>query len=99
MKSVRTLRVGLKKPAQPGDREMNINPAEQVFEEVLPYLEILDAQISGVIQLLKDKGITTSEEFAQYVERADKGSNVREVGLRVRMEYLFSSAAKRSASQ
>ena len=78
---------------------MNISPAEQVFEEVLPYLEILDAQISGVVQLLKDKGITTSEEFAKYVERADKGSNVREVGLRVRMEYLFSSAAKRNASQ
>lgn len=77
---------------------MNFSPAEQVFEELLPYLEILDAQIGGVVQLLKDKGITTSEEFARYVEQADKGSNVREVGLRVRMEYLFSSAAKRSAS-
>lgn len=78
---------------------MNISPAEEVFEELLPYLEILDAQISGVVQLLKDKGITTGEEFAKYVERADKGSNVREVGLRVRMEYLFSSAAKRSGAQ
>jgi hypothetical protein len=59
----------------------------------------LDAQIGGVIQLLKDKGITTTEEFAKYVERADRGSNVRQVGFRVRMEYLFSSAAKRSASE
>ncbi|MFY9904419.1 MAG: hypothetical protein WBX02_19720 [Terriglobales bacterium] len=75
------------------------SPAEEVFAEVLPYLEILDAQINGVVQLLKDKGITTSEEFARYVERADQGSSVREVGLRVRMEYLFSSAAKRSAAQ
>jgi hypothetical protein len=77
---------------------MTVSPAEQVFEELLPYLEILDAQIGGVIQLLKDKGITTTEEFAKYVEKADRGSNVREVGFRVRMEYLFSSAAKRSAS-
>jgi hypothetical protein len=77
---------------------MTVSPAEQVFEELLPYLEILDAQIGGVIQLLKDKGITTTEEFGKYVERADRGSNVREVGFRVRMEYLFSSAAKRSAS-
>jgi hypothetical protein len=77
---------------------MNVSPAEQVFEELLPYLEILDAQIGGVIQLLKDKGITTTEEFAKYVEKADRGSNVREVGFRVRMEYLFSSAARRSAS-
>lgn len=78
---------------------MNVSPAEQVFEEILPYLEVLDAQIGGLVQLLKDKGITTTEEFGQYVQRADKASNVREVSLRVRMEYLFSSAAKRSASQ
>jgi hypothetical protein len=78
---------------------MNVSPAEQVFEEVLPYLETLDAQIGGIVQLLKDKGITTTEEFAKYVERADRGSDVREVGFRVRMEYLFSSAAKRSASE
>jgi hypothetical protein len=78
---------------------MTVSPAEQVFEEILPYLEVLDAQIGGVIQLLKDKGIATTEEFAKYVERADRGSNVREVGFRVRMEYLFSSAAKRSASE
>ena len=78
---------------------MTVSPAEQVFEEILPYLEVLDAQIGGVIQLLKDKGITTTEEFAKYVERADRGSSVREVGFRVRMEYLFSSAAKRSASE
>ena len=69
---------------------MTVNPAEQVFEEILPYLEMLDAQIGGVIQLLKDKGITaeenrhsiltrkpttTTEEFAKYVERADRGSS------------------------
>jgi hypothetical protein len=78
---------------------MTVSPAEQVFEEILPYLEVLDAQIGGVIQLLKDKGITTTEEFAKYVERADRGSSVREVGFRVRMEYLFSSAAKRTASE
>jgi hypothetical protein len=76
---------------------MTVGPAEQVFEEILPYLEILDAQIGGVIQLLKDKGITTTEELAKYVERADRGSNVREVGLRARMEYLFSTAARRTA--
>lgn len=78
---------------------MTVSPSEQVFEEILPYLEILDAQIGGVIQLLKDKGITTTEEFAKYVEKADRGSNVREVGLRVRMEYLFSTAGKRVASE
>lgn len=77
---------------------MGVSAAEQVFEEILPYLEILDSQIGAIVQLLKDKGITSSKEFAQYTERADKASNVRELGLRVRMEYLFSQAAGRSTS-
>jgi hypothetical protein len=41
---------------------MNLSPAEQVFEEVLPYLETLDAQIGGIVQLLKDKGITRGSD-------------------------------------
>ena len=36
-----------------------------------------DAQIGAVIQLLKDKGMTTNEEFARYVQR-DKASYVKE---------------------
>jgi len=78
---------------------MNSNPAEQFFEEMLPYLETLDAQVGATIQLLKDKGLTTSAEFANYVERADLANNVRDRGLRVRMEYLFSLAANRSKGQ
>jgi hypothetical protein len=69
---------------------MNTNPAEQFFEELLTYLETLDAQIGAVVQVLKDKKITTNEEFAKYVERADLASDVRDLGLRVRMEGLFS---------
>jgi hypothetical protein len=59
---------------------MNVGPAEQVFEEILPYLETLDAQIGGIVQLLKDKGITTAEEFARYVEQADKGATLEKLG-------------------
>ncbi len=32
---------------------MKIDPAEQVFEELLPYLETLDAQIGAVVQLFE----------------------------------------------
>lgn len=74
---------------------MNGNPAEQFFEEMLPYLEKLDARLGAVVQLLKDKHITTDQEFAKYVERADLASDVRDRGLRVRMERLFSLAANR----
>jgi NH3-dependent NAD+ synthetase len=75
---------------------MNIDPAEQVFEDILPYFETLDAQVGAIVQLLKDKGITTNEEFARYVKQADNASNVRKRGFRVRMEYLFTHAAERS---
>ncbi len=78
---------------------MSSHPAEQFFEEMLPYLEKLDAQIGAVIQLLKDKKITNNEEFACYVQNADLASNVRDRGLRVRMEHLFAIANNRDHSQ
>lgn len=75
-----------------------MNPAEQFFEEMLPYLEKLDAQIGAIVQLLKDKGITTGDEFDRYVEKADLASEVRDRGLRVRMERLFALAEGRNKS-
>jgi len=75
---------------------MTTDPAEQVFEELLPYLETLDAQIGAIVQALKDKGVITSEGFTKLVQKADMASDIRKRGLRVRMEFLFSSAAKRS---
>jgi hypothetical protein len=51
----------------PIETRMKASAAERVFEDFLPYLEVLDTQIGGVVQLLKDEGITTSEEFARYV--------------------------------
>lgn len=74
---------------------MNSNPAEQFFEEMLPYLEKLDAQIGAVIQLLKDKGVTTGYDFSTYLEKADLASEVRDRGLRARMERLFALAEAR----
>ena len=75
---------------------MKINPAEQAFEEMLPYFATIDAQIGAVVQLLKDKGMTTNEEFARYVQR-DKASYVREARFARKDEILFARAAKRSA--
>jgi hypothetical protein len=72
---------------------MSVNPSKQFLEDLLPYLERLDARIGAVVQLLKEKGMTTDEEFAARVNRADLGSEVRDRGLRVRMEHLFSVAA------
>jgi hypothetical protein len=73
---------------------MNGNPARQFFEDLLPYLERLDAQIGAIIRILKEKGMTTDEEFAAKMKRADLASEVRDRGLRARMEHLFSVAGK-----
>lgn len=75
---------------------MSGNPSEQFFEDLLPYLERLDAQIGAIVQVLKEKGITTDEEFIAKVKRADVASEVRDRALRVRMERLFLLAAKRN---
>lgn len=77
---------------------MKGNPAEEFFHELLPYLEKLDAQIGALIQVLKDKGVTSPDEFAKYVEKADLASDVRDRGLRVRMERLFALAEGRNRS-
>jgi hypothetical protein len=59
---------------------MNVGPAEQVFEEVPPYLETLDAQIGGIVQLLKDKGITTTESLRDTWKRQIRGVTLERWG-------------------
>jgi hypothetical protein len=47
---------------------------------------------------LKDKGIANEEELAAHFEQAGKASSVRWLSVRVRIDYLLSSAMK-SAEQ
>jgi hypothetical protein len=44
--------------------------------------------------LLKDKGIGNEEELAAHFEQAGKASSVRWLAVRVRVDYLLSSAMK-----
>jgi hypothetical protein len=73
---------------------MDGNPAQQAFKELLPYLETLDTQSAAILQLLKDKGLTTDEQFATYLEQAGNISNVKWLAARLRIEHLLSSIDK-----
>jgi hypothetical protein len=73
---------------------MDGNLADQVINELFPYFEALETRSAAILQLLRDKGLTTDEEFAPYLEQAGNGSNVKWLAARVRIGHLLFSIGK-----
>jgi hypothetical protein len=65
-----------------------------VLIELFPYLEALETRTTAILQLLKDKGFTTDEQFATYLEQAGNACDVEWLAARVRMKHLMSSSGK-----
>ena len=71
---------------------MNEKIVQEILHELFSALETLDTQSAATLQFLKDKGIGSEEDLAPYLEKAGNGSSVRWRAVRVRIEYLLSSA-------
>src|SRR6266481_1286799 len=76
------------------DENNNINFVQEIFHDLFSSMEALETQSTAVLQFLKDKGIATDKELASHLEQAGNASSVRWRGVRVRADYLFSSAVK-----
>jgi hypothetical protein len=72
---------------------------QEILDDLIPSLEGLEAKSTAVLEFLKHEGVATSEKLAPYLEQAARASNVRWLGVRVRIERLLSSAEKDSAEK
>lgn len=73
---------------------MDQDIVQEMLHEMFASLEALDTQTAALRQFLKDKGLASDQDLAPYLEKAGNASGVRWLALRVRMDYLLSSAMK-----
>lgn len=72
---------------------------QEILDDLIPSLEALESKSEAVLEFLKHEGIASDEKLAPYLERAASASNVRWLGVRVRIERLLSAAEKDSAKK
>jgi hypothetical protein len=78
---------------------MDSKIAREILDDLIPSLEAVEAKSTAVLEFLKREGIADDGKLAPYLEQAASASNVRWLGVRVRLERLLSAAAKDSAQK
>lgn len=73
--------------------------AQEILDDLIPSLESLEAKSTAILEFLKHEGIASDEKLAPYLEQAASTSNVRWLGVRVRIERLLAAAEKDSAKR
>ena len=73
---------------------MDESAVNEILEELVSWLEPLEAQSTAILHFLKAKGIATNEDLAPFLEQATNASNVRWRAFRLRTAALISSAMK-----
>jgi hypothetical protein len=71
---------------------MNEKIMQEILHELFSSLEDLDTRSTAVLQFLKDKGTGGEGDLAPYLKQAGNASSVRWRAVRVRIDYLLSSA-------
>jgi len=72
---------------------------QEILDDLIPTLEALETKSTAVLEFLKHEGVASDDKLAPYLEQAASASNVRWLGVRVRIERLLSSAEKGSAEK
>jgi hypothetical protein len=78
---------------------MNSKITQEMLDELIPSLKALDTQSAAVLEFLKHEGIASDEKLAPYLQQAASASNVRWLGVRVRIERLLSFVEQDSAEK
>ena len=64
--------------------------AQLILDELFSSLEIVEAQSTAILELLKEKHLASDEELARYLEQAGLASSVKRRAARARIDHLVS---------
>lgn len=75
------------------------NNVREALEELLDYLEQVETQSGAVLQVLRDMGMISDENFRPYLEKASNATSVKSRAIRARFDFLFTKDEAKPATE